>query len=149
MKKMILFLLGLIPFVFGFLMNSWLMQNQNIVLASKLIGIIFLIFWILVGFITFKLEKTPLKSAIIINLPAFLILLLIIYQEIILAQYWSNIFGLATQFYYLPLINISSFLISIFLPLTSFGIWSESLIAFLLMFASYYLGCYLKKVLSN
>ncbi|MFF2755149.1 hypothetical protein ACFVR1_15530 [Psychrobacillus sp. NPDC058041] len=151
MKKMILFLLGLIPFVLGFLMNSWLMQNQNSILPFKLIGIIFLVFWVLVGFITCKFEKTPLKSAVIINLPAFLILLFIMYQEIILGQYWFNIFGMATQFYYLPLLNISSSLVGIFLSLTPWAtqIWSASLIAFLLMFASYYLGCYLKKRLSK
>ncbi|MFF2754471.1 hypothetical protein ACFVR1_12090 [Psychrobacillus sp. NPDC058041] len=148
MKKLILFFIGLIPFVLGFLMNSWLMQNQNSILPFKLIGIIFLVFWALVGFITCKFEKTPFKSAAIINLPAFLTLLFIMYQGIILGQFWSNIFGLATQFYYLPLINISASL-GIFLPLSPLHNWSLSLIAFLLMFASYYLGCYLKKVCSN
>lgn len=149
MKGMILFLLGLIPFVLGFLMNSWLMQNQNSVLPSNIIGIIFLIFWVLVGFITCKHGKKRLTSTITINLTAFLILLLIMYQEAILDRYWSNIFGWSTQIYYLALINISSFLLGIFLPSTTVGIWPESLIAFLLMFASYYIGCYLNKVLSK
>ena len=148
MKKLVLFLIGFIPFVLGFLMNSWLMQNQNSVLPFKLIGILFLIFWVLVGFITCKFGKTPLKSAVIINLPAFLTLLIIIYQDIVLEQYWSNIVGSATQFYYLPLINISSSL-EMFLPLPTLHIWSVCLIAFLLMCASYYIGCYLKKIRSN
>lgn len=146
MKKMILLLVGLIPFVLGFLMNSWLMQNQNSVLPFKLIGILFLVFWVLVGFKTCKFEKTPLKSAVIIHLPAFLILLCIMYQEIIVGHYWSNIFGMSTQLYYLPLITISSFLVGLFLSFTPWAIhiWSASLLAFLLMFSSYYLGCYLK-----
>ena len=144
---MILFLLGSIPFVFGFLMNSWLVQNQDSVLPFRLIGFIFLAFWVTVGFISYKFEKTLLKSAVIAHLPALLILLLIMYQEIILGQYWSNSFGVATQYYYLPLISISSPIVGLFSSLTSWAIhyWLTCLVVFLLMFAFYYLGGYLKK----
>ena len=144
---MILFLLGLIPFVLGFLMNSWLMQNPNSVLPFQIIGLIFLAFWVTVGFISYKFETSLLKSAVIAHLPALLMLLFIMYQEIILGQFWSNLFGIATQFYYLPLINISSSVVGIFLSLTpwTIHIWSASIIAFLLMFASFYLGYYFKK----
>ncbi|MEK4628490.1 MAG: hypothetical protein ABS944_16845 [Solibacillus sp.] len=146
MKKLILFLIGIIPFVLGFLMNSWLIQNSNSILPLKLIGIILLIFWVLVGFITCKFDKTPYQSAVIIHSPALLVLLLIMYQDIILGQFWSNFFGLATQFYYLPLINISSFIVG-----GGFYVqmWTASLVAFLLMYGSYYLGCYFKKNLSS
>lgn len=149
MKKMILLLIGLIPFVLGFLMNSWLMQHPNSILPFKLIGIIFLGFWVLVGFITCKFEKTPLKSAVIIHLPAFLVLILIMFQNIILGQYWSNLFGWAIQMYYLPLINISNTLVRIVLFFTPTHVWMLCLMAFILMFGSYYLGCNLKKFLSK
>jgi len=146
-KKLILFFLGLIPFVLGFLINSWLMQNQNLVFPSKLIGLIFLSFWLLIGFATSEFEKTLLKSTLIVNLPAFLMLLLIMYQEIILGHYWANIIGIAAQFYYLPLINIASSVYRIFSFLTSGITYTRwvCLVGFLLMFASYYLGGYLKK----
>ncbi|WP_353095125.1 hypothetical protein [Tissierella praeacuta] len=140
MKKLFLFLLGFIPLVLGFLMNSWLMQNH--ILKFKLIGIIFLALWLLIGFTTCYFAKTPLKSTIIANLPAFLMLLFIMYQEIILRRYWSNIFGVATQFYYLPLINIAA---SFYPSFMIVRFWLVSLIGFLLMFSSYYLGGYLKK----
>lgn len=144
---MILFLIGLIPFVLGFLMNSWLMQNPNSILPFKLIGIIFLVFWVLVGFITCKFEKTPYQSAVIIHSPALLVLLLIIFQHMILGQFWSNLFGLATQIYYLPLLNISNFIGG---GLLVYGhLWTACLMAFLLMYGSYYLGCYFFKNLSK
>lgn len=50
-------------------MDAWLMKNQDSVLPFKLIGLIFLMFWVFVGFLTCAFEKTPLKSAIITNLP--------------------------------------------------------------------------------
>lgn len=147
MKKAILFLLGLTPLVLGFLMNSWMMKNQSSVLPFKLLGIIFLLFWVLVGFITCKFERTTLKSAIIANLPAFLMLLFILFQEIILGRYWANMFGIITQFYYLPLVNISSSIVGLLFSLIGGGIHFSaiSLISFLFMFGSYYLGSYLKK----
>lgn len=146
MKKVILFILGLTPFVLGFLMNSWLMKNQNSVLPFKLIGIIFLLYWVLVGFTTCKFGKTPLKSAIIANLPAFLMLLLILFQEIVLRRYWANMFGIVTQFYYLPLVNISSSIVGFLFSLIGWGIHFTlvSLISFLFMFGSYFLGSYFK-----
>lgn len=147
MKKVILFLLGLTPLVFGFLMESWMMKNQNSVLPFKLIGIIFLLFWVMVGFTTCKFERTPLESAIITNLPAFLMLLFILFQEIILGRYWVNMFGIVTQFYYLPLVNISSSIVGFLFSLIGLGIHFSviSLISFLFMFGSYYLGSYFKK----
>ena len=148
MKKALLILIGLIPFVLGFLMNAWLMQNQDSVLPFKLIGILFLVCWGLIGFITYNFEKTPLKSTVILHIPAFLVLLLIMFQNIILAQSLSNFLGWATQFYYLPLLNLST-TIEMLLPFNLINVWMTCLIAFLLMIASYYLGCYLTKFRSK
>ena len=112
MKKMILVLLGFTPLAIGFQMNSWIMQNS--VLPYGLIGLVFLALWVLFGYLTCAFEKTSLKSAVIANSPAFLILLLIVYQELILGQFWPNAFGVATQFYYFPLLNTVSSIGSVF-----------------------------------
>ncbi|TCK92667.1 hypothetical protein EDC19_1820 [Natranaerovirga hydrolytica] len=147
MKKVILFLLGVIPLVLGFLIHTWMMKNQNSVLPFKLIGIIFLLFWVWVGFITCKFERTPLKSAIIANSLAFLMLLFILFQEIILGRYGANMFGIVPQLYYLPLVNISSSIVGLLYSLMGWGMQVSviSLMSFLFMFGSYYLGSYFKK----
>ena len=146
-KKMTLILLGFIPLVLGFIMNSWILENPDSVLPFKLIGFAFLAFWVIVGFFGFKFEKTLVKSTLIAHIPALLALLLIMYQEIILGQFWSNLLGMATQFYYLPLVNISASVVGVFSFLLSGmkGLGSASLIALLLMFAAYYLGYYFSK----
>ncbi len=140
MKKLILFFLGLIPFALGFAMNAIMMQNQNYTLPYRLIGIMWILIWLFIGYKTCTLGKTPTESAIIANLPALLVLLLNLYQEIILRQYWPNIFGIATQFYYLTLINLSS-LFTFWSPY----LWTVYIVAFLLMFASYTAGAYFRK----
>lgn len=148
MKRLILFLLGLTPLALGFWMNSWMMNNPNNMLPYKLIGIVFLVFWFVIGFKTCKFEETTLKSAAIVNLPALLMVILLIFQELILGQYWMNLFGTITQFYYLPLVNISASIEGIFgffIPGLVIHMWSTFLIGFFLMLASYYLGSHFKR----
>ncbi|SOC43772.1 hypothetical protein [Ureibacillus acetophenoni] len=146
MKKVILILLGFIPLPIGFLMNSWLMENQDSILPFLYIGILFLAFWALLGFITCKSEKTPYHSALFIHTPAIIAFLLLSYQDRVLEQIWPNMIGIATQNFYLPLINLSSIIIGGGLYVE---MWLASGIAFLLMYGSYYLGCYLNMILSK
>lgn len=140
MRKVMLLLLGFIPFILGFMMNAIMMQNPNFILPYMAIGILSLVIWGFIGFKTCKFGKTSLESAIIANLPALLVLLLNLFQEIILGQYWTNIVGTSTQFFYLPLINLSSIFTS-----WSPYVWPVYIVGFLLMFVSYYIGAYFKK----
>ena len=149
MKKMLLVLIGLIPFVLGFVMNSWLMDNPDSILPFKLIGILFLGFWVLVGFLTYKYDKKPYPSSLIIHLPALFVLFLIMYQDMVLEQFWPNFIGWVTQFYYLPLINISSSISSFMITGGYVQMYALCIVGFLLMYGSYYVGCYFKKVVSS
>ncbi|MHA6253090.1 hypothetical protein [Oceanobacillus sp. CAU 1775] len=143
-KKMILLLLGFIPLIIGFLMNSWIIDNPDSVLPSNLIGIIFLVLWIVVGFISFTFEKSQLKSFLIVHLPAIAMFVLLMYQEMIVGGYWSNLLGVATQFYFMPMIGLAHSLISIFI-FTTKGLWLMCLLALLLMVVAFYLGNYFRK----
>ena len=125
-------------------MNSWWVDNHGSVLPVKLIGTTFLILWGSVGFISYKFEKAFMKSAIVAHLPALLTFLLIMYQTIILGAYWPNFFGTVTQFYYLPLLNLSHSLTNFFWP-ANIGVTLVILIALLFMFAAFYVGDYLRK----
>lgn len=147
-------MLGLIPFIIGFLMNQWIVKNPESVLPHKLISILFLAFWVLVGFTSSKFTKNLLKSSIIVNLPAFLMLLLNMYQQIIVGQYWTGAMGEFSQIYFLPLINITGSVVEFFMFFITFftnqvhtiSSWILSLTAFLLMFIAYYLGGYLRRI---
>ncbi len=145
-KRIGLFLIGIIPLGIGITMNSWMMENQYTLPPLKTIGILFLVFWIFIGAITVNIDKTPLKSAILVNLPALIMVLLIIFQGVILGRFWPNLFGIATQYFYLPLINISSLIVGFFYALTgwSISIVEIGIVSFLLMVGSYYLGSFLR-----
>ncbi len=138
MKRMILLLWGLVPFGVGFLINVLLMKN--LILPFKIIGIAFLLGWGLLGFLTNSNGKTIVKTAVFANLPAFVVLLLILYQEIKLGHYWMNLFGIATQFFFLPLLNIS-----FSLTFWEQHVWPAYIVSFILMCVAFLLGGYVKK----
>jgi len=106
------------------------------VLPYTLIGIAFLIAWFFVGKYSYRFVINKKAAAILGNMVALIVLLLILYQEVILGQYWSNQLGIATQFYYLPLISIASIFTGIFHTMTP-----TYIVAFLMMCISFYFGC--------
>jgi len=99
-------------------MNQWIVQNPEKVLPYKLISLFFLAFWVIVGFTSSKFAKNLLRSSLIVNLPAFLMFLLNMYQQIVVGQYWPGAIGDLSQFYFLPLTNISGSVIEVFMFFT-------------------------------
>lgn len=140
-KRIFLILLGFIPLALGFLMNYWMMKYQDSVLPYTLTGIIFLVLWAFIGFLTCEFEETPSKSSKIIHSVAFMMLLLFVFQSFILRQFWPNIVGIISQFYFLPLFSISGSIqnLILFMFRTSF-VSLDAIISFLLMIGSYKLG---------
>ena len=147
MKKILLLAAGLIPFALGFGMNALMTANMNLVLPYRLIGVVLLLFWGFFGYRMKDFAGSARRSAILIHLIPCAVLLLLLYQELVLGRYWPNLVGIATQFYYLPLLNIAFGLER--LPFALAGgwvhrMWHSYLIAFGLMWAAFYLGSRLK-----
>lgn len=141
MKKFILILEGIIPFFIGYGMNYLIMGPfYNTVLPYKLISIAFLIAWFFVGRYSYKFVSNKKVATIWGNSVALIVLLLVLYQEVILGQYWPNQVGIATQYYYLALINIASVFTRMFhtMPATY-------VTAFLMMCIVFYWGCHTNK----
>jgi hypothetical protein len=104
MKKIMLILVGAVPFFVGYGMNYLMLGPfSDMVLPYKLIGIAFLIAWFFIGRYSYKLVGTKKVATILGNSIAFIVLLLTIYQEYVLGQYWTTQIEAATQFYYLPI----------------------------------------------
>jgi len=108
MKKLLLFFIGLLPLAFGALLNALMLGAlQNATLPYGVIGLFFLLFWLLLGFWTRPLTKSAFAAAAIAHIPALAALALLLYQEMALGRYWFNAFGLFPQFFYLPLISLA------------------------------------------
>lgn len=136
----ILVVLGVIPFALGGFMNWLMMTHSNPLIPFELFGIVTLLIWATIAFFIKPYIKNIMNVVIGLNSVAFVVLILLGIQELLLQAYWLNFVGSWTQYYYLPLLIIG-------LTLTS---WSHSVFsgycaAFLLMVIVTVLGCKLRK----
>ena len=112
-KAAVLFLVGLSPFLLG-----WLLSLGMTTIFAQMGAW----FYIVVG--------------LCINLPALVVLVLLGVQELSLHAYWDNAVGLLTQFFYLPLLRLGA----IVAMWTGQVFWFY-FGAFLLLVLSSWLGC--------
>lgn len=131
---------GFLPFVFGGLMNWYMMTNPNALPPFFLIAMGMLILWAVVSFFMMGRIQNEKKVVLSLNGVAFIVLILLGVQEMVLQAYWMNPVGTWTQFFYLPLLRLGF----------TFTSWTPSMFfayaaSFLLMLLASVLGCRLKK----
>lgn len=142
MKKIFVFISGLTPFLIGYLLNLILLKlSSNVATISLIIGSVFFLYWGLLGFAFSNFTSSKGYTLVICHLPALFVLLLILIQELINKQYWNNILGVATQYFYLPTIIVSSKITGLF---SMSKMWETYIISFALMIVVFYLGCYIR-----
>ena len=137
---LLLFLLGLLPFAVGGLMNWAMLAYPDVLPPFSLIAILFLLIWGAIAFFARPCVAGVRTLAVCLNLAAGIDLILGGVPELVLGAYWSNPAGLWAQLYYLPLMNLG-------FTLTP---WSHSVFpayctAFLLMLAATFLGARWRK----
>jgi hypothetical protein len=82
-------LVGLLPFVFGTILNyliAFLLINAA--LPYGLIGLAFLALWAWIGYRLYPITGSMLETTLLAHLPAIVALLLVLYQELVLGRYW-------------------------------------------------------------
>lgn len=140
MKKLLLFLIGLIPLALGFAMEA-VMMAVDWVLPYKLIGIVWLLLWGFFGYLMRDYAGSAIKSAAIAHSVALVDLLLLLYQELVMGSYWFNFIGRATQLYYFALTNISFTMVA----WATDRIWVAHIVSFALMCAAFLIGCRIRE----
>jgi len=140
MKKTLLLLFaGFLPLLVGFLQN-YLMVQLQIAFPYFLLGLLMMSAWALLSKTLHDPAAARWKTPVLLNLPGFLFLVLAIIQELVLTSYWPGFFGLAPQFFFLPMLSLSFSLTMNFfttMPPAYF-------LSFLLMVTATLLGCKLK-----
>ena len=95
MKRLAVFLIGFSPFLAGFA-QSYLSANATFFrsdISYKLIGFLVFAIWFIVGRCYNRLGGSKAKTMLLVNSPAFLVLLLLLFQEAVLGDIWTNIVG--------------------------------------------------------
>lgn len=135
MKRVLLLLLGWLPLLAGAVMDDLMMRYMDVRPPYLLIGVGTLLVWALLGSFTVMLKEKP-ASLLPLNLPAAIVLLLLVVQDGVCKAYWSNWLGVYTQLFYLPLLNLAGRLGGWLFH----TIWPLYLLCFLLLCGASYLG---------
>lgn len=131
-------IIGLLPFAVGGWFNSYILSNNPLPLHWYTdLGALFV--WFLLALLLRFFVKGTKKVVIGMNLVAFVVLLLIGIQELILNRYWMNEIGRWTQYYYLPFIRLG-FILTTWTP----NMFFTYLASFLSMILSSAAGCWVK-----
>jgi len=101
------FLLGLLPFAAGGLMNWFMLSHPDTLPPLLPIALGALIAWGLIAFLLRRRAGNGKALLLCLNLPALAVLILLGIQELVLHAYWPNAAGHWTQFFYLPLLHLS------------------------------------------
>ena len=139
MKKVFVLIAGLSPFFIGYGLNLIISNlSDNVVIIYDIIGVVFLLYWGFLGYIFSESIRSKVYALVVCHLPALIVLTLILFQELINKRYWTDYIGIATQFFYLPLVRVSSIITGFF---SMHEIWQIYIVSFALMISVFYLGC--------
>lgn len=108
LQKCLLVLAGFLPLAAGFTLNAWMMDHPDSLPPFFLISVLVLAAWFLLGLLSQRLIASRWEATLLVNGVALVFLLLVVIQVGFLGRYLGNWLGLATQFYYLPLIWLPS-----------------------------------------
>lgn len=140
MKKFALLLIGCIPFLIGWFIDRFLIHFIAGAFPLFIVGILLLAVWFASAYFLGQGAGGTVWTAVLLNLPALLILVLVGVQELALHAYWRNFVGIWTQIFYLPLLHIG-FTLSTW----SHRVFTAYCIGFVLLAAASLLGCHTYK----
>ena len=133
MKNLLRVLLGFVPLGIGYLQNAYMMAHMDSLPPLKLIALGALLIWGLLCYVTADDKSRTFSQVLALNAASFLALALVLVQELLLGHYWPNSVGFASQFFFLPLINLTAIL-----PLHY--LWMDDLvISLVLLLVSWYI----------
>ena len=145
MKKLILFIIWILPFLIGRGMSKIIMLDamENTVLPYGIIGIVALVLWFLVGKYLGFLAGDKKKALLIVQgVPAILVVV-DLFSVLFLGEYlWMNpLFNV--QLYYLPVTSVSGMIAGAFARMLSVPVISPvvSIVSLIMVSCVFYSGC--------
>lgn len=137
-----LFCIGILPLIVGFVMNYAILYLPIPGFVSILLGLLFFALW---GYLSFKIadsNRNPIIQALILCVFGLLMLVLLLYQELIMGEYFANLIGFASQMFFLPFLStISSIVVPFLNVITMSPIY---VVVWIAMFIISCIGCLVK-----
>lgn len=111
-EKVRRFALGFLPLMTGYLLNFLIL---NTVAPILLLNVLFLLLWTYLCYRFAEPGRNALLQSLCICAVGFVMLALVLFQEIGMGEYWPNAIGFASQIYFLPLITLMTIPIAPFM----------------------------------
>lgn len=108
MKKFKLLLFAISPLLIGYLIDRGIMGFGWYGLEISIISVLFVIYWFFVGYKSYDYVETRKESILLGNSFAIISILLILGQVIFLKRFVFGLIGILPQFFYMPMIRVSS-----------------------------------------
>jgi hypothetical protein len=138
MKKWLWLLLGLSPFLYGFLMLLgvyYVFPAGTLTLTMPLCGLLFFVIWGIQANLCKKTLGKTNKAIILMHIPAGAVLLILLVEDVILKTYWTGALATVLHCFFFPAAPIMMFI----------GLGSSSFITYcitaLMMVCCAYMGC--------
>ena len=145
-KTVTLLLLGILPLAGGFALNFMMfLPIPGFVFFPVQLALLAL--W---GYLAYRVSA-PRKSAFAqaLALCAFglAMLALVLYQELVMGEYWGNLAGFGTQMYFLPVLSVAVSVLQPFLRAFTevVRVWPLYIAVWVLLFLAGLAGCCLKR----
>lgn len=146
MKKRVLFLVGVLPVICGYILNS-LITFYFVNIPTFLVSIIFLCLWGAFSYYVYKPTDNPVSVSVMINAIGGVMLVMILVQELVFQEFFPNAIGMIPQMYFLPIINlaykIGTPIFSVFTNMIR--LHQMATVSFCLMFGVSLVGCMIKR----
>ena len=130
----LLILIGLLPLGVGYLLNFYMMLNQETFPPLFIVGAVFLIVWFI---LSWNLNKKILETKIVLPcMNAFgLLAIILLAIQAVSGGIQENLIGILTQMYYMPMLYFS------FCFFNWMGLFGMYFMCFALMVLASFLGC--------
>ena len=116
MKRAILILMGFSPILIGLFINhqiaGWRAAQQIPTGMLTRVGIAMLVMWGCMAWLSDKLVESRHESLLFLNAGATVALASYMVHELLLDSFFTGIFGLLTQWFYLPMFFLSAHTLS-------------------------------------
>ena len=134
---------GILPLIVGWIFHFLLLYSPLPIWFYRLAGLALLAGWAYLSYRLSDFGKNPVLQAFFLSAFGLLMLVLALYQEIGMGQYWLNLAGVSTQLYFLPVLTFAASVTAPFKSITQ--VWPMYIVVWLFLFAAGCIGCYKKR----
>ena len=141
MKKLNLLLFSVSPLLVGYFLSYMAYNHDWYGGILTIISVIFCIYWFYAGYKSYDFASSRRESIFIGNSCAFIAIILILFQGLLLGRFIMSFLGSAPQYFFFPMIRVSLWFEGIIFFFTSTTrVETISLVSFILMIAIYNVG---------